>query len=144
MLRWVAPRDRTGSPAVSGSITLRLALWDSSHWDGHSAGQNGEAAAQLPENEIVRIDPYTLTSKTVRGAHHIRKGVLPMLRNRKTRRHPVVLRHIARTLLRRADSIADHEQKRMLDRQAFALVQVAIQLQLASDSRQGKSSGPPQ
>ena len=61
-----------------------------------------------------------------------------MLRNRKYRRHPVVLRHIARILLRRADSIADHEQKRMLDRQAFALIQVAMQLQLATGSRQGK------
>ena len=66
-----------------------------------------------------------------------------MLRTRNSRQHPVVLRHIARVLLRRAETIQDPEQKRRLDQQAFALVQVAMQLQLARDSRQGKSGGPP-
>jgi hypothetical protein len=89
------------------------------------------------------IDPYVLTTGSIEGRITIRKGVLPMLRDRKSSRHPVVLRHIAGIPLRRADSIADHEQKRMLDRQAFALIQVAVQLQLATESRRGKSSGRP-
>ena len=38
------------------------------------------------------------------------------------------LRSIARVLLRRAETIGDREQKRRLDRQAFALVQEATAL----------------
>jgi hypothetical protein len=63
--------------------------------------------------------------------------------HRESRRHPVTLRHIARILLRRADNIADREQKRRLDRQAFALVQEAMKLQFVADSWQGKSGDGP-
>ena len=63
--------------------------------------------------------------------------------HRESRRNPVALRHIARILLRRADNIADREQKRRLDRKAYDLVQEAIRLQLAADGGQGKSGGGP-
>ena len=66
-----------------------------------------------------------------------------MLRHRHSRRDPVALRNIARVLLRRADSVADREQKRRLDRKAYDLVQEAIRLQLAADGGQGKSGGGP-
>jgi hypothetical protein len=66
-----------------------------------------------------------------------------MLYHREPRRDPVALRHIARILLRRGDSIADREQKRRLDRQAFALVQEAMRSQYVADSWQGRSGlGP--
>ena len=46
-----------------------------------------------------------------------------MLRRRYSRRESAALRRMARILLRRADRVGDWEQKRRLDRQAFALVQ---------------------
>ena len=45
----------------------------------------------------------------------------------------MALRHIARILLKRAESVGDREQKRRLDRQAFALVREAMRLQLGSE-----------
>ena len=66
-----------------------------------------------------------------------------MLYHRESRRDPVALRHIARILLSRADNIADREQKRRLDRQAFALVQEAMRSQFVADSWQRKSGGGP-
>jgi hypothetical protein len=89
------------------------------------------------------IDPYLLTPGPFEGAHHHQIGVQPMLRHRHSRRDPVALRHIARILLRRADNIADREQKRRLDRQAFALVQEAMRSQLAGDSGQDRSGRRP-
>jgi hypothetical protein len=66
-----------------------------------------------------------------------------MLIHQESRRRPEVLRNVARVLLRRSDSIADQEQKRRLDRQAFALVQEAIRSQLVADGWQGKSGRGP-
>jgi hypothetical protein len=66
-----------------------------------------------------------------------------MLYHRESRRDPVALRHIARILLSRADNIADREQKRRLDRQAFALVQEAMRSQLAAESWQDRRGRGP-
>jgi hypothetical protein len=50
--------------------------------------------------------------------------------------HPrsVILRRMARVLLERAEKVRDPKQRRRIDQQAFALVQEALRLQLASDS----------
>ena len=66
-----------------------------------------------------------------------------MLYHRGSRRDPVALRNIARVLLRRADSISDREQKRRLDRKAFALVQEALRSQLAAEGWQDRSGRGP-
>jgi hypothetical protein len=66
-----------------------------------------------------------------------------MLYHRESRRDPEVLRNIARILLRRADSTLDREQKRRLDRQAFALVQEATRSQLAAEGWQDRSGRGP-